>query len=186
MTDDTTPTEVPRIFETERLRYEAIGPEHADHLISLLNDPDVVAALGGARDADWVRRMCDEKARLWKTKGFGPWVVFEKETGDFVGRGGMNECVIDGSPQIEIIGAALPRHWRKGYAAEMGFPTLHAAFEIVGARVVYAFTDRANTAAQGIADMVGATFMRDVEFNGQSRMLYQLSALKWRRLMRKA
>lgn len=177
--------DAPRTFETENLRFEAMGEAHADLLIGLLSDPDVVAALGGARDADWVRDMCARRGALWAAKGYGPWVIFDKRDGGFVGRAGFGECHVDGVPQVEVTAAFMPAYWHKGYATEMADPILRIAFETMGARALYGFTSPANRAAQGLLEMIGFSHVKDVVHGDQVQGLYQLTAIRWRRSQRK-
>src|ERR1700726_1772977 len=76
------------------LRNERPWLEHLGLYRDLFSDPAVAlvlwpGALGGPRSEDQVAEILSSDIRQWQELGFGPWVCFERETGMFIGRGGL-------------------------------------------------------------------------------------------------
>ncbi|MDB5716050.1 MAG: N-acetyltransferase [Sphingomonadales bacterium] len=95
--------------------------DHAD-CAALWADADVTRFIGGkpqsAQDA-WFRIL--RYAGSWQLLGFGFWAITDRETGDFLGEGGLGDfqrgiAELDGFPEI---GWALsPAIWGRGIASE--------------------------------------------------------------------
>ncbi|MER7463155.1 GNAT family N-acetyltransferase [Streptomyces sp. NPDC097981] len=120
-------------------------PEVREHLGELLTreQSDAAAAL---MQADFDRR------------GFGWWALEARETGEFIGRVGLDE--VDGDlPFAGVdIGWRLVRPaWGRGYATEAALACLAFGFEVLGLPEIVASTTAGNVRSQAVMRRIGMT-----------------------------
>ena len=65
--------------------------------------------------------MLDSKIEHWERHGFGMWLLRDRESGEFVGRGGLQWTTVEGEPVIEAGWALIPAWW--GAALPRSSPT---------------------------------------------------------------
>ena len=58
------------------------------------------------------------RAGHWALRGFGIWAVVERESGELVGRVGLQEP--EGWPGVELAWLVTRSRWGRGYAPEAG------------------------------------------------------------------
>lgn len=96
----------------------------------------------------------------WADHGFGPWILVDKESGEFVGRGGLAWASVEGAAAIELPWSIEPSHHNQGFATEAAIAAAEWAGEL-GFEEVIALTLPTNTASQRVAEKAG--FSRDGE-----------------------
>ncbi|MGW8777313.1 GNAT family N-acetyltransferase [Streptomyces sp. NPDC055796] len=120
-------------------------PEVREHLGELLTreQSDAVVAL---MRADFDRR------------GFGWWALESRETGEFIGRAGL-DVVDEAMPFAGVdVGWRLARAaWGHGYATEAGLACLAFGFETLGLPEIIATTTAANLRSQAVMRRIGMT-----------------------------
>lgn len=119
------------------------------------------------------RRMARRDEAHWDRHGYGPWVVREREGGDFVGRGGLAWATVAGQREVELPWAVRPELQQKGYATEMALAAIDAAREAGLPRVV-SLTLPANLASQRVMEKAGLNFVGEIEHVGLPHRLYEL------------
>jgi RimJ/RimL family protein N-acetyltransferase len=91
--------------ETARLVCARTTADHLEDLATLLQDPAVAKTLTAtgapASDAE-VRANVEAKVEHWNKYGFGFWMVYDRATGAFVGRGGLQHTLAAGGNDVEI------------------------------------------------------------------------------------
>lgn len=157
------------MWSERRLRAERPWREHLPLYRDLLADPAVAAALWpgeGEREAAARRaaEMLDADIRHWQARAFGPWVFFERVTGMFVGRGGLQGVELMGEQCVEVLYALRADAWGRGYASEI------AALAVAHARRL------------GIAEVVGMT----ADTNRASRRVLEGAGLRFERTFTRA
>ena len=108
---------------TERLELRAPRADDFTAFAETWGDKDVVRFIGGETRTpqdSWLTLM--RNAGAWSLLGFGPWIICERETGDFVGDAGFCDYMRGMSPDIsgwpEAGWVLAKRFWGKGYATE--------------------------------------------------------------------
>jgi RimJ/RimL family protein N-acetyltransferase len=161
---------------TERLRGERLRPDHEDDKLSLMGDPRVGATLGGTWDRQRVRERLAANIAHWQAHGFGIWLWYERETGDFIARGGLNHTIVDGCGDVEIGWAVMADRWGEGFGTELARASAEAAFGEVGLREVVAFTMPDNVASRRVMEKTGFTYEHDFVHADLPHVLYRLRA----------
>ncbi|MFE2252378.1 GNAT family N-acetyltransferase [Streptomyces lavendulae] len=121
-------------------------------------DPEVREHLGEPLTR---KQSDDEVARMraeFDARGFGWWALESRETGEFLGRAGL-DAVDGGMPFAGVdVGWRLVRSaWGHGYATEAGLACLAFGFESLGLPEILASTTVGNLRSQAVMRRIGMT-----------------------------
>ncbi len=159
----------------QRLRAERPWQEHAQLYRDLFADPAVAAALwpGRAADDETGRRAAAVLAAdisHWEQRSFGPWIFFERETGVFVGRGGLHGCNVEGAECVEVLYAVRSDAWGRGYATEMAALAVAQGRQLRLSEIV-GFTATTNRASRRVLEKIGMRLERTLMRAGVPHVL---------------
>ena len=148
--------------ETERLLLRMIREDDLDYLAALFADPDVVKYVGDGQPAgrDEAERALHSIIKGWETHDFGRWAVVGKQSGEFIGFGGLRSLF--GTP--EVVYHLAKAHWGKGYATEMAQAALRFGFEKCGHDRIVAIAKPVNAASIRVMDKLGMRFKRNARY----------------------
>ena len=160
-------------IETDRLLLRMIHADDLDHLASLLSDPDVVKYVGDGKPAgrDEAVRALESIIRHWETHGFGRWAVVDKNTGEFIGFGGLRSLF--GTP--EVVYHLAKTHWGRGYATELARASLRFGFEERGFDRIVAITKPLNAASIHVMDKLGLRFEKHARYYEIDVVQYEIT-----------
>jgi RimJ/RimL family protein N-acetyltransferase len=105
-------------FKTSRLLAERLLEGHLADLIALHLDPDVSRYLGGVRSPEATKAYLTVNMAHWDRQGFGLWVL-RTLAGEFAGRAGIRQVVVDDEVEVEIAYAFRRNLWGQGLASEI-------------------------------------------------------------------
>jgi [ribosomal protein S5]-alanine N-acetyltransferase len=111
----------------------------------------------------------------WERYGFGLWLLRDRRTGEFVGRGGLQWTDVADLNKVEAGWAIVPKRWGQGLATEFASASARTAFEQLGLSEVVAFTLPNNVSSRRVMEKVGFTYERHIEHTGLPHVLYRLS-----------
>jgi RimJ/RimL family protein N-acetyltransferase len=167
---------VPATFETARLRADPIAMTDEPWLRVLHHDERVMATLGGIRSDEETRRFLEEKLTHWRERGFGMWVFRSRDSGEPVGRGGLQHMVVENVPEVEVGYTVGAEDAGRGYATEMTDEMASVGFRDLGLASIVAFTLPTNLASRRVMEKTGFTFERDIDHAGYRQVLYRRTA----------
>jgi RimJ/RimL family protein N-acetyltransferase len=127
--------------------------------LALWSDPETVRFIGGqVQDAQavWFRML--RYAGMWALLGFGYWLFQDKESGRFVGEGGLADmrrgiAGLEGVPEMGW--AVRPYAAGKGYATEAGQAICHWADTVLATPSLRCIIEPANLASIRVAEKIG-------------------------------
>jgi len=110
----------------------------------------------------------------WSDHGFGPWVLIDRESGAFAGRGGLHWTTVEDTVKVELAWSIEPRLHNRGYATETAEAAIARAS---GLRIeeLVALVLPANVPSRRVAEKVGCERDGEVEHAGMPHLLFRLN-----------
>ena len=96
------------------------------------------------------------------------------EAGRFLGRAGIRNVIIDGTPEIELAYSFLIDYWGRGLGTEIASALLGMAWTHLGLSSLVGCTVVGNLASQRVLQKVGYSFERMFDYEGVSCVLYRI------------
>jgi ribosomal-protein-alanine N-acetyltransferase len=155
----------PGSSSTARLRLEPVGPDRADDLYRLHQDPGI-AQWYGTWTRDDAREHAAVMGRGWESDGVHKWLAYDRRSGELVGRGGLSYADVEGRRRLEIAWAVRQELWGRGYASEIGRAGLEIAFDELGEPEVIAFTEARNRRSRAVMERLGFAYDHDCGCTG--------------------
>lgn len=163
--------------QTQRLLARKPTPEDRTHYHAHFTRPEVERWLRPSPLPPFTAQVLDElidgDCAHWADHGFGPWVLVERESGAFAGRGGLAWTAVEGSAAIELPWSIEPRLHRRGLATEAATAAVEWARDL-GFEEVVALTLPTNLASQRVAVKAGFEQAGTVTHAGLPHLLFRL------------
>ena len=162
--------------QTDRMVLERLRLEHGAEQIRLLLDPRVNATLWPGDQPPTEAEVLDglvAKIDHWDRHGFGLWMLRDRDTGEMVGRGGLQYTYTAGLHDVEAGWAIVPERWGEGLATELAHACVEVGFEQLGLLDIVAFTLPTNVASRRVMEKSGFVYERDIVHAGLPHVLYR-------------
>ena len=158
-------------LETARLRLVAPEARHFEAYAALVGDAAFMRhlELPPLDRTDAHRNLCAMLGH-WQLRGWGNFLVEERDGGRLVGRVGINDW--EGWPEPELGWWTAPPVWGRGYAPEAARAVLDLARTRYRRTRLISLIRPANGASIRVAEKLGATHERDLEFHGATARVY--------------
>ena len=132
----------------------------------LYGDAQVMRAFGlsGPWSLNQTEERVAEIVRHWERHRFGRYHLSLRESGEFVGRGGLEHDEDLGA--LDLGYSLLPQWWGRGLATEAGRAFIREACTELGAELVVAVMMPGNTKSTRVAERLGFVPDRDVIRDG--------------------
>jgi [ribosomal protein S5]-alanine N-acetyltransferase len=118
----------------------------------------------------------------WELRGTGQWAVEERETGDFVGRAGLNNPPRHDWPGVEVGWVLHPNYWGRGYATESGRRAVEYAFAELEVPEVFSVILPENARSVAVAQRLGFSFLEErvlLHFPASPHGIWRLRRADW-------
>jgi RimJ/RimL family protein N-acetyltransferase len=166
-------------LESARIVYERLRPDHAEEVARLLLDPRVARTLWPTMHPPTPADL-DESMRArcvhWERNGFGLWLLRDRQTGEMVGRGGLQYTFVAEVHAVEAGWAIVPERWGQGLATELAQTCVEVGFGDLGLREIVAFALPDNIASRRVMEKAGFVFDRPTMHAGLPHVLYRRRA----------
>ena len=165
--------------QTPRTVCERMRMEHLADMLRLLRDPRVANYLWPGTGLPSEQEVIDatlDKERHWERYGFGLWVQRERDSGEIVGRGGLQWTRVVDYNEVEVAWMVEPERWRQGFATELAEAAIETAFGPLGLSEIVAFTLPYNLASRRVMEKTGFAYDKAIVHASLRHMLYRLRA----------
>lgn len=153
-------------MQTKRLNFRPFIESDLDFLCQLQFSPEILKTnIDGEQTRETVKKHLDNFIAHQDEFGFSQMAIFEKESGEFVGRCGLSNRTLshDIGQQTEIRFALLPKFWNKGFAHEI-IPFLqNFAFENLRLDFLVASTLIGNPKSFYLLGKFGFKFIKNIK-----------------------
>lgn len=173
------PAEGSRLVVTERLELAAVTVEDLPDFHRLHSDPRTYLHAPESRHPDLahsasVLEGCIED---WTTRGLGYWSARDRQTGDYLGCGGVR----DSGEVWNVYYRFFPSAWGRGLATELVREAGPRAHSIDHNAVLQAVIRPWNQASRRLAERLGMQLTHErVDPAGVTELVYQLPASEFR------
>jgi len=161
-------------FETARLIGFIPNLEFLDEYAAMLAQQDFINCYGVYFDRQKAEERILADLEKWQKFGFGPWYFRDKNSGEFVGRGGLNICEVEGVREVELAYAIKPNFWGRGVAKEIGEFSLEFAKNL-GLKKLVCFTLPTNSQSLSVMKKCGFVFEKDFIYRDRPHKLHRLT-----------
>ena len=160
-------------LETDRLRLRHWDERDFEAYAALRTDAELQRYVGGpvSREKAW-EDFCAAPGQ-WALRGFGVFLVAEKESDAAAGFAGLWYPPDIAEP--ELCWSLFPGHTGKGYATEAAAEAKRWANETLGLPALMSFVHPENLASQKVAQRLGAKLVEKTMLRGSPRLFYRHS-----------
>jgi len=140
--------------ETDNLLLRQWCVDDFDFYSGYLANEETAQYIGGVVSRDKAWRHLASVIGHWALKGFGPWAVEEKATGELVGCAGLWEPY--GWPEVELPYWFVGSAYTNGYASEAARKVREYAHEVLGVSRLVTYIPPENEASRRVVESMGA------------------------------
>jgi RimJ/RimL family protein N-acetyltransferase len=101
------------------------------------------------------------------------WLLRDRQTGEMVGRGGLQYTYTAGLNDVEAAWAIVPERWGQGLATELALACADVAFRQLDLLDIVAFTLPTNVASRRVMEKAAFVYERDIVHAGLPHVLYR-------------
>lgn len=163
---------IPLQLDTSRVLLKKVDIEHWPALHKYYRDEQATLYTTGkalTEGESWRLIAC--MVGHWEIHGYGPYTMFERETGEVIGVTGL--WFPGDWPEPEIKWALLPEYMGQGFAKEAAIAVQDMVrTSMPGLRLISLIVEQ-NLPSIKLAEAVGAQFERVMEFRGKQAMIYR-------------
>lgn len=141
------------VAETKRCFIREMTAEDMDALYEILTEEETakyLPAKAGSKKEE-LEKLVSYVSCVYSFFGYGYWGVFDKNTGELIGRAGFKE----GEYPLEAGYVIKRSHWGRGLATEVLEELVRYAEVELGSTEIYANIDERNTASLRVAEKCG-------------------------------
>lgn len=158
-----TEMKMPPTLETERLVLRQFQLDDWESLCVMFRDEECVRYTVGKPQPDYITwRSLAAYLGHWQLRGFGPYAVVLKETGEMMGPVGM--WYPGDWPEPEIKYSLSRKFWRRGYVSEAATAVQRAAHQHMGLNRLISLIGEHNERSKAVARRIGGVYEKTIPF----------------------
>jgi RimJ/RimL family protein N-acetyltransferase len=144
-------------IETPRLSLRDWKPEDKAPFVRINSDPMIMEYFPRTLSEKDSERIFKRFQKQFKERGYGPYALELKKTGEFIGFCGLLDVPAEMvfAPAVEIAWRLDYEFWGKGYATEAAQAVITYAFDHLGLEEIVAYAVHDNTGAIRIMEKIG-------------------------------
>ncbi|MFI8853141.1 GNAT family N-acetyltransferase [Streptomyces sp. 891-h] len=159
------------VIETERLWLRPLTPRDLDFFVELHSDPEITRFVP-TFTREQARERLAEIGRQWSERGHGLCAVQSKETGELIGRCGLNHWEL--FDEVEAGWTFRRDCWGRGYATEAARAVVEWGFDRLDVDYFTAMIVHGNSASVRVAERLGFEPGRQDTFLGKPVTVHML------------
>jgi len=159
------------VCETSRLILRQFTRDDLEPLAAMHLDVEVGRFIG-VKTVEQTREGLEQWLAQYERYGFSKWAVVLRGGEELVGRCGLSLERIDGADVWELGWTFARAYWGKGYATEAAQAAMEYSFRVLGHRRIISLIRIGNVASVRVAEKIGMTYERRVQWNGRPADMY--------------
>ena len=161
------------IARTPRCTIRELSLDDLDALFELYGDEEITKYTEGLYPYEEEKEF--QRAYIHNMYGFygyGMWLVFSRETGELIGRAGLEHREYNGETELELGYVIGTRFQRQGYAMEVCQRILGIAKEITDFPRINCLIEEENKASIGLAEKLGFVWEETMDLQKKTMKRY--------------
>ncbi len=151
------------IAETKRCMIRELTLDDMDDLFELYSDEELTKYMEPL--FDYEEETTYQRAyinNMYRYFGYGMWLVFLKETGELIGRAGLEHREYHGETEVELGYLIAAKYQRQGIATEVCRAILDYADEELDLQGMNCLIEEGNTPSINLAETLGFSYMETI------------------------
>jgi ribosomal-protein-alanine N-acetyltransferase len=164
------------ILTTPRLRLEPFKNSHLEELYYLNSDYEVMQYITGRSvTLEETLEHMDLVKKNWAELGFSSWSIFDKETNEFVGTGGIQHIEFNPDNPIEIGWRLKKNKRRQGFATEAARHMMQFIFDTTDLACLHALCHQENTPSERVMQRLNMEYFGIEPWYGLELFVYKMT-----------
>jgi len=164
------------LLETPRLRLRLMRASDLDALLTIFQDPRVMASFGGgAFDRSQMQRWLQRNLDHQEQYGYGLFSVILKSEQRLIGNCGLEHMDVNGVPETELGYDFRSDYWHQGYATEAASAVRDYAFDVLHLPRLISLIRAGNWASRRVSEKLGMKLAAEIR---RSDILYWQYAIE--------
>jgi ribosomal-protein-alanine N-acetyltransferase len=165
---------MPVYLETERTFMREILGNDFDFLLRMMSDPEVMRYYPKPYTDKDVREFINRMRTHYREDGCGLWLLVDRESGEPLGRVGLQRQSVNGTDEFEISYMVHRPFWRRGLATEAALAVRGYAFGERKLPRVVSLIRPANMPSQGVARKLGMEVSGTTQQMGLEHLVFSV------------
>lgn len=162
------------VIETQRLLLREMTPDDAPALLKVFADAEAMRHYPAAFDEARMQASVTWNRRSYEPRGHGLWSMVLRATGEVVGDCGLVRQQVEGVEEVEVGYHVRRDLWGQGLATEAALGCLRYGFTTLNCRRLVSLIHPLNMPSRRVAEKIGMTLQREVEWKSQPTCLYEI------------
>ncbi|MGN0343008.1 MAG: GNAT family N-acetyltransferase [Roseburia sp.] len=163
------------ILRTERCVVRELELSDLDELFALYAKPHVTDFVEPLYEYQEERKYQQEYiSRIYGYYGYGMWLVFHRQTGELIGRAGVEQRIVGEETELELGYLIAPEYWHQGYGSEVCRAILAWVQEHLDFRRVESMVEPGNTASIRLLERLGFSYVGPAVRDGKEFRHYRM------------
>ena len=161
--------------ESERLTYRKLTKNDIESWKDFFEENDRLQYLGidlSKTKDELAEGWINKQLERYETQGLGHLAVIEKDSGEFIGMGGILPRELDEKEVFEIAYSLKPKFWRKGYGTEIAKQMKIFGNENRIAKQFISIIDKNNLESINVAKKNKMEILYEMEYLGMNVFIY--------------
>lgn len=163
-------------LETERTFMREILGNDFDFLLRMMSDPEVMRYYPSPYTDKDVRDFINRMRTRYREDGFGLWLLVDRESGEPLGRVGLQRQSVNGVDEFEISYMVHRPFWRRGLATEAALAVRAYAFGERKLPRVVSLIRPENVPSQGVARKLGMQASGAIQLMGFEHLIFAVQS----------
>ncbi len=162
-----------KIAETPRCIIRELSLDDLDALFELYSDEEITKYTENLYSYEEEKEFQIAYINnMYRFYGYGMWLVFSKETGELIGRAGLEHREYNGETELELGYVIGTKHQRQGYATEVCRQIIEIAKVMTDFPRINCLIEEDNIPSIGLAERLEFSYFEDLEMNGKRMCRY--------------
>lgn len=149
------------VLETSRLKAYKPSLDFLAEYAAMLADKEFISCYGVYFDHEKAHQCLQNDIEHFAKYNFGAWIWCDKANGEYIGRGGLKNFILEEKNEIELSYAIKKEYWHQGIATEIAKASIEFGLDNLGLKQIICFTLPENKQSQKVMEKLEFRYEKD-------------------------